>query len=171
MWDTIANEAAAESPVWADALLPETERRLVPVFSPLAPPDLALGLETVYEGYLVHYGRSRLFAQTDADTALLLGDYLYAHGLVRVAEAGNVAAVADLAELISLCAQARAEERDGDGIAWAATAARLGAGGLDGGRDELRLRADSRQLEHVARAEAGDEPVARALAAHAGMVG
>src|SRR5687768_18607316 len=107
MWETIADEAAAESPVWADALLPEDERELEAVFSTLAPPELALGLETVYEGYLVHYGRSRLFAQTDADTALLLGDYLYAHGLVRVAEAGNVAAVAELAELISLCAQAR----------------------------------------------------------------
>jgi hypothetical protein len=171
MWDTIADEAAAESPVWADALLPETERQLVPVFSPLAPPDLALGLETVYEGYLVHYGRSRLFAQTDADTALLLGDYLYAHGLVRVAEAGNVAAVADLAELISLCAQARAEGRDGDGAAWAATAARLGAGGLDGARDELRLRADATALEEASRADAGEERVARALAAHARMVG
>jgi hypothetical protein len=172
MWDTIANEAAAESPVWADALLPDAERRLLPVFSPLAPSDLALGLETVYEGYLVHYCRSRLFAQTDAGTALLLGDYLYAHGLVRVAEAGNVAAVADLAELISLCAQARAQERDdGDGAAWAATAVRLGSGGLDGARDELRLRADSRQLEHLARTDAGDEPVARALAAHARMVG
>jgi hypothetical protein len=171
MWDTIADEAAAESPVWADALLPETERRLVPVFSPLAPPDLALGLETVYEGYLVHYGRSRLFVQTDADTALLLGDYLYAHGLVRVAEAGNVAAVADLAELISLCAQARAEGRDGDGAAWAATAARLGAGGLDGARDELRLRADATALVETSRADAGEERVAHALAAHARMVG
>ena len=85
----------------------------------------------------MHYGRSRLFAPPDADTALLLGDYLYAHGLVRVAATGNVAAVADLAELISLCAQARAEGRDGDGAAWAATAARLGAGGLDEARDAL----------------------------------
>ena len=32
MWDTIASEAAAESPVWADALLPEDERRLEAVF-------------------------------------------------------------------------------------------------------------------------------------------
>ena len=171
LWDTIATEAAAESPVWADALLPEDERRLEPVFSPLAPPELALGLETVYEGYLVHYGRSRLFAQTDPDTALLLGDYLYAHGLVRVAETGNVAAVADLAELISLCAQARAEERDGDGAAWAATAARLGSGGLNGARDELRLRADPRPLQQASRTAAGDERVAHALAAHARMVG
>ena len=68
----------------------------------------ALGLETIYEGYLVHYGRSRLFSPADRDTALLLGDYLYAHGLVHVAETGDVEAVSDLAELISLCAQSRA---------------------------------------------------------------
>jgi hypothetical protein len=171
VWETIAGEAAAESPVWADALLPERERVIEPVFSTLAPPELALGLETVYEGYLVHYGRSRLFAQRDGDTSLLLGDYLYAHGLVRVAGSGNVTAVADLAELISLCAQARAEGRDGDGAAWAATAARLGAGGLDAARAQLRLRRDPGVLDASARAAAGDERVERALAAHERLVG
>ena len=88
----------------------------------------ALGLETIYEGYLLHYGRSRLFAPADDDTALLLGDYLYAHGLVRIAEAGTVEAVADLAALISHCAHLRADGQPGDGEAWAATAATLGAG-------------------------------------------
>jgi hypothetical protein len=171
VWETIAREAAAESPVWADALLPDDERQPEAVFSPLAPSELALGLETVYEGYLVHYGRSRLFAQIDSDTALLLGDYLYAHGLVRVAATGNVTAVADLAELISLCSQVRAEGRDGDGAAWAATASRLGDGGLDVARDALRLRQDSGALEAGARAAAGGEPVDRALAAHARLVG
>ena len=171
MWDTIAREAAAESPVWADALLPDDERQSDAVFSALAPPELALGLETVYEGYLVHYGRSRLFAQRDTDTSLLLGDYLYAHGLVRVAATGNVTAVADLAELISLCAQVRADGRDGDGAAWAATAASLGGGGLDDARDALRLRRNSGDLDAGARAAAGDEPVDRALAAHARLVG
>jgi hypothetical protein len=87
-----------------------------------------LGLETIYEGYLLHYGRPRLFAPTDEDTALLLGDYLYAHGLVRVAEAGTVEAVMDLSSLISLCAQLRADRLPGDGEAWAATAATLGEG-------------------------------------------
>jgi len=85
------------------------------VFSLLGADRFALGIETIYEGYLVHYGRSRLFAPEDEDTALLLGDYLYAQGLVRVAETGDVTAVADLAELISLCGQARAAGRDGDG--------------------------------------------------------
>ena len=56
----------------------------------------ALGVETIYEGYLLHYGTPRLFSPSDHDNALLLGDYLYAHGLVRVSESGDVDAVADL---------------------------------------------------------------------------
>ena len=151
MWDTIAGDAARESPLWAEALLPADEQRREPVFSQLVAPELALGVETIYEGYLVHYGRSRLFAPPDTDTALLLGDYLYAQGLVHVAAAGNVDAVADLAELISVCSLARAEGRNGDGPAWAATAAGLGTGDPDG--------------------TAGRERVERALAAHALYVG
>ena len=116
MWETIADEAGAESALWREMLLPPRAWVTEPVFSPLATPELGSGVETIYEGYLVHYGRPRLFAPADTDVALLLGDYLYAHGLVRVAEAGDVRAVADLAELIALCAQGRADGRDGDEI-------------------------------------------------------
>jgi hypothetical protein len=126
VWDTIVQEAGRESRLWHEALAEEPEREAV--FSPLGEERYALGLETIYEGYLLHYGRPRLFAPADDDTALLLGDYLYAHGLVRVAEAGPVEAVSDLAELISLCAQLRADGLPGDGEAWAATAATLGRG-------------------------------------------
>jgi hypothetical protein len=170
-WETIASEAAAESEHWRQALLPPEERQLAAVFSPLAAEELRLGLETIYEGYLVHYGRSRLFAPADADAELLLGDYLYAHGLVRIAATGNVAAVSDLAELISLCAQARADGRDGDGAAWAATSARLGRGGLDAAREELRVHGRAGELDAVAREAAGEADVERALAAHARYVG
>jgi hypothetical protein len=170
VWETIAAEAAAESPVWADALVPEERGEPAPVFSTLAPPMLALGVETIYEGYLVHYGTSRLFEPPDADTALLLGDYLYANGLVHVAETGDVSAVAELAELIALCAQSQAEGRAGDGVAWAATCAELGAG-LVGAHDELRLRGDTTALEAAARAAAGDNAVDEALASHAALVG
>ena len=128
MFDEITAAAAAESPLWADAALPADERAPEPVFSPLAPDRHALGLETIYEGYLVHYGHSRLFAPADSDTALLLGDYLYAHGLVHIAASGDVKAVAELAELISLCAQLRADGLPGDGLAWAATSSALGDG-------------------------------------------
>jgi len=171
VWETIAAEAAAESRLWAEALLPQGEQLRVPVFSLLAPAGHGLGIETIYEGYLVHYGRARLFSLADPDVALLLGDYLYAHGLVRVAATGDVAAVGDLAELISLCSQARAEGRNGDGAAWAATAALLGVGDLPPARDALRLRADSSVLEATARAKVGDDAVDRALAAHARLVG
>jgi hypothetical protein len=126
LWDTIALEAERESPLWARALRPESERERLPVFSRLCESRFALGLETIYEGYLVHYGRSRLFAPPDGDTALLLGDYLYAHGLVRVAEENDVGAVAELAELISVVSHLRAESRSEDGPAWAAAAGRLG---------------------------------------------
>ena len=102
------------------------ELELVAVFSPLAPAELALGVETVYEAYLVHYGTPRLFEAPDADDAVLLGDYLYAHGLVRIAEAGGVAAVATMAELISRCAGLRADGADGDGDAWAEAMEALG---------------------------------------------
>jgi hypothetical protein len=122
----IAADAETESPVWGDALLPSDERQLVAVFSPLAPAELALGVETVYEAYLVHYGRPRLFDAPDPDEAILLGDYLYAHGLVRIADAGGVAAVATMAELISRCAALRADGADGDGDAWVESMRALG---------------------------------------------
>ena len=160
--------AAAESTLWADCLLAEPDRERSPVFSPLGEARYALGLETIYEGYLVHYGRPRLFAPPDDDTALLLGDYLYAHGVARISALQEVAAVADLAELISLCSQVRAEETDGDGALWAATAALLGQESLDEARTALRLHADPQPLEAAARSAAGDEAVESALAAHAG---
>jgi hypothetical protein len=116
LWETLAAEAAAESPLWGDALRAVPERE--GVFGPLAPERFALGLETIYEGYLVHYGRPRLFEPADDETALLLGDYLYAHGLVRIAATGELEAVVALAELISTCAHLRAEQAPGDGEAW-----------------------------------------------------
>jgi hypothetical protein len=167
VWETMAVDAAAESSLWGDCLLAEEERDPSPVFSPLGESRYSLGLETIYEGYLVHYGRPRLFDPGDDDTALLLGDYLYAHGVARISALHEVAAVADLADLISLCSQLRAEEAEGDGALWAATAALLGRGELEEPRNALRLHADHRPLEAAARSAAGDEAVDGALAAHA----
>jgi hypothetical protein len=124
IWETLAAEAADESPLWRAALRVDPER--LPVFSPLAPERFALALETIYEGYLVHYGRPRLFDPPGDDEAILLGDYLYAHGLVRVADTGELDAVAALAELISTCAHLRAEDGPGDGEAWVESCVRLG---------------------------------------------
>jgi hypothetical protein len=170
MWDDIVDGAAQESSLWRDCLRGDGERRLVAVFSPLADPRFAVGLETIYEGYLAHYGTSRLFAPPDPDVALLLGDYLYAHGLVRIASYGDTDAVADLSELISLCSQLRAEDTEGDGPLWAASAALLGAGPkLDEPRAALRLRGDPAPLDAAARTAVGDAAVNEALAAHAAL--
>jgi hypothetical protein len=166
IWETIAGEAGRESSLWVAALRPGDEQRRDPVFSALADPRFGLGIETIYEGYLLHYGRPRLFAPKDKDTALLLGDYLYAHGLVRIERVGTVEAVNDLAELIAMCAYLRAEEVAGDGAAWAATAALLGRSALDAGRDALRLDHDPGPLERLARESAGDAVVDDALDRH-----
>jgi hypothetical protein len=166
VWDTITAEAGRESDLWTIALRRPEEQEREPIFSPLGEERYALGIETIYEGYLLHYGRPRLFAPEDGDTSLLLGDYLYAHGLVRIEQVGSVEAVNDLAELIALCAYLRAEEIAGDGAVWAATATALGRGLLDEGRSSLRLDNAPGPLERLARGEAGDAAVDAALAAH-----
>jgi hypothetical protein len=172
VWQAIALDAERESPVWRDALRPWGARDREPVFSPLAERRFALALETIYEGYLVHYGGPRLFSSSDANTRLLLGDYLYAQGIVHLAATGSVAAVADMAELISLGAQLQAASRgDLDGPAWAATAALLGQGELDSARASLRERADATELRSLAEMTAGANAVARALHLHTARFG
>jgi hypothetical protein len=78
---------------------------------PLDDPARAFVLEAVYEGYLMHYGRPRLFAGLDDDLRLLAGDALYALGLSRLAATGDLEAVAELSDLISRSARAHAEGR------------------------------------------------------------
>jgi hypothetical protein len=68
-------------------------------------------LDAVREGYEMHYGTPTAFAGMDDDLRLLAGDALYALGLSRLAQTGDLAAVAELADLISACAQAHAENR------------------------------------------------------------
>ncbi len=71
-------------------------------------PEYELLLEMILEGSLLHYGAPRVVRAEDPDLALLLGDQLYALGLSRLAELGDLEAVSELADLISLLAQARA---------------------------------------------------------------
>ena len=72
--------------------------------------DYALLIEAIHEGYLLHYAGGRVVRPGDPDLALLAGDRLYAIGLARLAELGDLAAVAELADVISLAAQAHAED-------------------------------------------------------------
>ena len=93
----------------------------------LPDPVRAFVLEAVYEGYLMHYGTPRAFAGMDEDLRLLAGDSLYALGLERLAEAGDLEAVAELSDLISGSARAHAEGRPELAEAhWDASARKLG---------------------------------------------
>lgn len=127
--DAIVAGARSESDVWASSLRARND--WVAVFSPLAPEQFALGLETVYEAYLVHYGTPRLFDAPVRNDAVLLGDYLYAHGLVRVSAAGGVPAVEAMSRLISRCAALRAEGTAGDTDAWLDAVRELGGDPAD----------------------------------------
>jgi hypothetical protein len=91
-----------------------------------APLEYALVVESVREGYLLHYGEPRLLAGHDPDLALLAGDYLYALGIERLASLGDTEAVGRLAELISSCAQLHAEGRESEAPAlWRRTVAAI----------------------------------------------
>jgi hypothetical protein len=91
--------------------------------------EYELLLEMILEGSLLHYGAPRVVRVADPDLALLLGDQLYALGLSRLAELGDLEAVSELADLISLLAQARAAADAPlvDAI-WAAGATAIGWG-------------------------------------------
>jgi hypothetical protein len=118
--------------------------------------DVAFVVEAIREGELLHYGSPRLFAAIEPDLALLAGDRLYALGLARLAALGDLEAVAELADVIALCAQARAEGRaDLAEAVWQAGVAGLGWGASDALRDAK------------AAARAGDPSAASALVAAA----
>jgi len=110
----------------------------------------------IVEGSLLHYGVPRVVAPEDPDLALLLGDQLYALGLSRLAGLGDLAAVGELADLISLLAQAHAADDRALGEAiWRAGAVALGWG-------ESAAHASAKRL-----ARAGDPRAAEALIAAA----
>jgi len=92
-----------------------------------APAEYAQVVESVREGYLLHYGEPRLLRGHDEDLALLAGDYLYALGIEGLAALGDAEAVAVLAELIARCAQLHAESREDEVAAlWRASALAVG---------------------------------------------
>lgn len=91
--------AVAEPPLgeWEQRLATDRQRAFV--------------MEAVYEAFCLHYGEPRAFRGMDRDLRLLAGDSLYALGLERLAQVGDLEAVAELADLISLSARAQTEGR------------------------------------------------------------
>lgn len=91
--------------------------------------DYELLVEAIREGYLLHYGTGRVLGAEDPDLALLTGDRLYADGLARLAELGDLDAVRELADVISLGAQAHAVgDEDLAAAVWEAGAVAVGWG-------------------------------------------
>jgi hypothetical protein len=97
--------------------------------------EYALVVESVLEGYLLHFGRPRLLDTDDDDLRLLAGDYMYALGLNRLARLGDLVAVRALADLITLSARQHAStQADGrllEGL-WGLTALAVGSGSWPG---------------------------------------
>ncbi|HEV3322131.1 MAG TPA: hypothetical protein VG147_08090 [Solirubrobacteraceae bacterium] len=97
--------------------------------------EYELLVEAIYEGYLLHYGTPRVVRPPEADLGLLAGDQLYALGLARLVALGDLAAVAELADVITLTALAQGEDREDLALAvWAAGARAVGWGSNDSHR-------------------------------------
>jgi hypothetical protein len=91
--------------------------------------EYELLLEAIYEGYLLHYGAPRLLRPSEADLGLLAGDQLYAIGLARLVALGDLPAVAELADVITLTALAHGDGRAELAAAiWSAGARAVGWG-------------------------------------------
>jgi hypothetical protein len=116
--------------------------------------DYELLIEAIYEGYLLHYGVSRLLAGGDDDLSLLAGDRLYALGLESLVALGDVEAVSELADVISICALLVGRGQD----ACCEPLWRAGARAVGWGAGEGYLRAK-------AMARAGDDQAHAALLA------
>lgn len=118
--------------------------------------EYAVLVEMIFEGARLHYGAQRLVQTDDPDLALLLGDQLYALGLARLARLGDLDAIVELADVISLVAQAGVS---GDAqlaeAVWAAGAAAIGWG------------TDAQHADAKALARAEDPSAAAALRAAA----
>ena len=93
--EQIRDRAAGESPLLEAALRPGAVP--APRYAGRCPDRYLIGVEMIREGYLLHHGRSVLFAQDEEDLALLTGDYLYAAGLVEICATGDLRAVRTLA--------------------------------------------------------------------------
>lgn len=122
-------EGAAPGPAQIAASGPRAARRRA---------EYEVLIEAIYEGYLLHYGTPRVLQErTDPEMRLLAGDRLYALGLSRLVALGDVAAVSELADLITISAQAQ----EAGEVALASAAWDAGAQAVGWGSSEPHRRA------------------------------
>ncbi|MGI8800764.1 MAG: hypothetical protein ACR2KV_01120 [Solirubrobacteraceae bacterium] len=120
-----AGRAPAEENGWSPSVVVAAGPRAA-----AAPDAYELLVEAIYEGYRQHYGAPRLLGGADPDLRLLAGDRFYAFGLERLVGLGDLEAVVELADVISLCAlvHARGAGELAESV-WAAGARAVGWGG------------------------------------------
>ena len=124
--------------------------------------DVEIAVSAVDEGYRLHYGEPRALRIDDPDLRLLAGDRMYALGLARLAAIGDLTAIAELADVISLSAQAHASgDEDLADAAWLA-----GVGAIAWGPTEAVAEAKS-QARAEDRGAAGALRAAADAASHA----
>jgi hypothetical protein len=131
--------------------------------------EYAAVIEAVREGWLLHYGEPRLLGTLEPDLRLLIGDHLYARGIERLATLGDMLAVAELADLISLTAQLDAVDAPADRreAAWLAATVAIAAGPgpeHEAGKAELRASGDVQPLWRATRSSAERAGLAGPLA-------
>ncbi len=111
----------------------------------------------IHEGYELHYGPARSRETAEADLALLEGDELYARGLAQLVALGDLPAVAELADVITLTALAHGA---GDGEL-AAAIWQAGARAVGWGRSAEHEQAKALAREGSPRALAAMRAAAR----------
>jgi hypothetical protein len=118
--DQAAGRASGDGPAQLAASGPRVDGR---------GPEYELLIEAIYEGYLLHYHSPRVVRPPEQDLGLLAGDRLYALGLARLVGLGDVEAVSELADVITLSAlaQASGDAELADAV-WAAGARAIGWG-------------------------------------------
>lgn len=156
-------EALAREPALAGRLIePDAPPLLAPLVSPPLDRHQAAGLDLILEGFLLHHGVARHLAPAEPGGEVLAGDYCYAHGLVRIADSGDLFVIEALADLIALGAGLVATgDRAALAPLWRATTVAIASRrGDDGGDVAARYLA----AKHVLRSEGDREPL-EALAA------
>ena len=155
-------EALAREPHLAAELIePEAAPLLAPLVSPPLDSHQAAGLDLILEGFLLHHGVARHLVPAEAGREVLAGDYCYAHGLVRIADSGDLFVIEALADLIALGAGlVAARDRAALAPLWRATtvaiASRDGGDGSDmaarylNAKRVLRTEGDRGPLEAIA---------------------
>lgn len=120
------------------------------------PGAYAVVVELVREGYLCHYGEPRLLGGLDPDLRLLAGDHLYARGIERLARLGDLLAVTELSDLISVAARLDASpdaDIESAEVAWIGAAVAIATGtdaAYESAKEVLGATGDPEPLRAVA---------------------